>query len=95
MSNIVGKVSGLFNEKIVQVSLVSAVLFYVVANPALFSFVDDNLKKLGSLVGLDLSFEGQGLLVIHSLVFAVLVGVAIRFIFEPIMKKKLVQDNSQ
>ena len=94
MSNVVGKLGNIVNEKIVQVSLVSAVLFYFVANPALFQFVDTNLQKLGSMVGLNLKLEGQALLILHSLVFAVLVGVTIRFIFEPLMKRKLVGNNT-
>tara|TARA_B100000745_G_C19975616_1_gene330286 strand:+ start:124 stop:408 length:285 start_codon:yes stop_codon:yes gene_type:complete len=94
MSDVVGKFGNVMNEKIVQVSLVSAVLFYFVANPALFQFVDNNLQKLGSVVGLDLNFEGQALLILHSLVFAVLVGVTIRYLFEPLMKRKLVGNSS-
>tara|TARA_B110000881_G_C18265908_1_gene360299 strand:- start:26 stop:310 length:285 start_codon:yes stop_codon:yes gene_type:complete len=94
MSDVVGKFGGAINEKIVQVSLVSAVLFYFVANPALFQFVDSNLQKFGAMVGLNLDFEGQALLILHSLVFAVLVGITIRFVFEPLMKRKLVGNSS-
>jgi len=90
VGNVVSKVSDLFNEKLVQVSLISAVLFWVVAHPMVFSWVDNLLQRLGGLVGLDLRFQGQGLLIVHSLVFAALMALSVRFIFEPIMKKSLV-----
>jgi hypothetical protein len=90
MSNIVQKVSSTLNEKIVQVSLISAVLFFVVAHPMVFNLVDKNLRYLGSLVSLNLNFQGTGLLAVHSVVFAVLVGVTIRYVFEPLFRKQLV-----
>ena len=94
MSNIVNKFSGGFNEKIVQVSLISAVLFYVVANPSLFDLVDNTLNNLGRIIGVTIDLEGQSLLILHSLVFAVLVGVTIRYVFEPVMNRKLVNNSS-
>ena len=90
VGNVVSKVSDLFNEKLVQVSLISAVLFWVVAHPMVFSWVDNTLQKLGGLVGLDIRFQGQGLLIVHSLGFAVLMGLSVKYIFEPIMKKSLI-----
>jgi len=93
MSNVIGQFSGVFNEKIVQVSLISAVLFYVVANPWLFGQVDTVLQSVGRTVGVSLRFEGQGLLILHSLVFAVLVGFTIKYVFEPLLKRKLVNSS--
>ena len=91
MSNVVGKVRNVVNEKIVQVSLVSAVLFFIVANPSVFELVDSNLRNLGSVVGVNLNLRGNGLLILHSLVFAVFVGVTIRYVFDPLFQKELVQ----
>ena len=93
MSNVIGQFSGVFNEKIVQVSLISAVLFYVVANPWLFSQVDTVLQGVGRTFGVSLRFEGQGLLILHSLIFAVLVGFTIKYVFEPLLKRKLVNSS--
>ena len=66
MSNVVGRVRNVVNEKIVQVSLVSAVLFFIVANPSVFELVDSNLRNLGSVVGVNLNLRGNGLLILHS-----------------------------
>jgi len=94
MSNVIGQFSNVFNEKIVQVSLISAVLFYIVANPWLFSQVDTVLQSVGRTVGVSLRFEGQGLLILHSLVFAVLVGFTIKYLFEPLLQRKLINSSS-
>ena len=91
--NVVGRVSELFNEKLVQVSLVAAVLFWVVAHPAVFGFVDNTLQKLGATVGINLRLQGQGLLIFHALVFAVLMGLSVRYVFEPVFNKSLVNSN--
>ena len=93
VGNVVGKVSELFNEKLVQVSLVAAVLFWIVANPAVFGFVDNTLQRLGSTVGFNLRLQGQGLLIFHSLVFAALMGLSVRYVFEPVFNKSLVNSN--
>ena len=43
-SDVTGALSNVFNEKLVQIAVVAGVLFYVVANPAVFKFVDSKLK---------------------------------------------------
>ena len=48
-SDVTGALSNVFNEKLVQIAVVAGVLFYVVANPAVFKFVDSNLRKLVNL----------------------------------------------
>ena len=84
---ITSQVKDLLNEKLVQIALVGGVLFYIVASPALFAFVDDALKKVASAVGVDLNLTGQSALVLHSLVFSVLLVVSVRFILEPLMAR--------
>lgn len=79
------KVGGVFQEKLVQISLVAAVLFYIVANPMLFDFVDNTLKSVFSAVGVSFNVGDQGLLIIHSLVYAVLLGVSVKFLMEPML----------
>ena len=81
-TKITGTVSNLFNEKLVQIALVGGVLFYVVANPAVFKVVDSNLKKL-----VKLNLSGNNLLIFHSFVFAVLLVLSVKFIFDPIMQR--------
>ena len=85
MSGVVSKMSGLFNEKLVQISLVSAVLFYIVANPMLFDFVDNSLKTLFTAVGASFNIGEQGLLIVHSLLYAVLLGLTVKFLMEPLL----------
>ena len=85
MAAVVSRIGELFNEKLVQISLVSAVLFYIVANPMLFNFVDNTLKTVFSTVGLSFNVGEQGLLIIHSLVYAVLLGISVKFLMEPLL----------
>ena len=89
--SVVGKVSGqvksLLGEKTMQISLVGAVLFYILASPMVFSFVDNLVKKVFGMVGVDLKLEGNALVVLHSLVFGVLLYVSVTYLLEPLMKK--------
>ena len=85
MDGMLSKVGGLFEEKLIQISLVSAVLFYIVANPMLFDFVDNSLKTVFSAIGFSFDVGDQGLLIIHSLVYAVLLGLSVKFLMEPLL----------
>ena len=81
-SDVTSALSNVFNEKLVQIAVVAGVLFYVVANPAVFKFVDSNLKKL-----VNLNLSGNNLLIFHSFVYAVLLVVAVNYLFDPLMSK--------
>ena len=85
VQKVVESVTGLFNEKLVHIALVGGVLFYVVANPLVFKFVEDVLQKIGNVVGVSFKLQGTNLLIFHSLVFAVLLGLCVKYIFEPMM----------
>lgn len=85
VQKVVDSVTGLFNEKLVQISLVGGVLFYVVANSTTFKFVEEVLQKIGSVVGLSFKLQGTNQMIFHSLVFAVLLGLCVKYIFEPLM----------
>jgi hypothetical protein len=74
-----------FSEKLVQVSLVSGVLFYIVANSATFAFVEKLLKQVLGVVGVNMSLKGEKLLIFHSFVFAILMGFVVKFLFFPLM----------
>ena len=89
--SVVGKVSGqvksLLGEKTIQISLVGAVLFYILASPMVFALVDNLIKKVFGMVGVNLKLEGNALVVLHSLVFGVLLYVSVTYLLEPLMKK--------
>ena len=84
MSQIVEGFTNIFNEKIVQVSLVSGILFYILAEPSVFAFVEDLLKQLGSLINVPINLQGHNLLIFHSVVFAILMGISVKYVFEPV-----------
>ena len=92
MSTVTQKVTKVLNEKMVQLALVAGVLFYIVANPALFDFVRGIVEKLLAVVNIKVTFDGTKLLVLHSLVFAVLFYVSEKFLLRPVidMIKKVV-----
>ena len=82
---VVQNVGSFFSEKLVQISLVSGVLFYIVANSATFSFVEKLLKQVLGVVGVNMSLKGEKLLIFHSLVFATLMGFVVKYVFTPLM----------
>jgi len=84
MSQLVEGFTNVLNEKIVQVSLVGGILFYILAEPSVFAFVEDLLKQLGSFINVPINLQGHNLLIFHSVVFAVLMGMSVKYVFEPI-----------
>ena len=76
--------SNILNEKIVQISVVSGILFYILAEPSVFAFVEDLLKKVGAMISVPINLQGHNLLIFHSVVFAVLMGLSVRYVFEPL-----------
>lgn len=84
MSNVVEGFNNLLNEKIVQISIVGGILFYILAEPSVFAFVEDLLKKVGSAFNMNINLQGHNLLIFHSVVFAILMGLSVKYVFEPI-----------
>ena len=84
---ITGQVKDLLNEKLVQIALVGGILFYIVASPALFKFIDELFKKVSSMVGVKFALTGQTALVLHSLVFSFLLVLSVKFILDPLMTR--------
>jgi len=76
--------SNILNEKIVQISVVSGILFYILAEPSVFAFVEDLLKKVGAMISVPINLQGHNLLIFHSVVFAALMGLSVRYVFEPL-----------
>ncbi len=87
MGDIVEGFTSVFNEKVVQISLVGGILFYILATPEIFAFVEDLLKKLGNIVNIAIEFKGHNLLIFHSVVFAVLMGLSVKYILEPMFNE--------
>ena len=84
MSQVIDKFTNVLNEKIVQVSLVGGILFYILATPEIFAFMEDLLKKLGVMVNVKIDLTGHNLLIFHSVVFALLMGISVKYVFEPL-----------
>tara|TARA_B100001094_G_C17923682_1_gene667204 strand:+ start:195 stop:770 length:576 start_codon:yes stop_codon:yes gene_type:complete len=67
------------DEKTVQVSFVSGIVFFLLANQPVLKFVEDLLKKC-----INVKLTGNMLLLLHSVVFAVLVGVISFYVYQPV-----------
>jgi len=86
MSKVVGSVSKALNEKVVQVSLVGGILFFILANTRTFDLVRELVSKVVGLVGVDLKLKGNMLLVFHSVVYALLLYVTLQYLLQPVLK---------
>ena len=86
MSKVLDQAATLLNEKLVQVSLVGAILFYIVASPALFDLVKSLLTKVLAAVGVDFKLEGMKLVLFHSVVFGALLYVSTKYLMGPVVK---------
>ena len=84
MSNVIEGFTNLLDEKIIQVSLIGGILFYILATPEIFAFVEELLKKVGSMVNLNINLTSRNLLIFHSVVFALFMGISVKYVFEPI-----------
>ena len=87
MSEIVEKFSNVLDEKIIQISLVGGILFYILATPEIFAFMEDMLKKVGALINMVIDLKGHNLLIFHSVVFALFMGITVKYILEPFFYK--------
>lgn len=72
-----GYVASQWSSRSVQIAVYAAVLFYVVANPAVFKFME-------SLIPGRVKF--MSLLVLHSVLFGVLMYAGTRFLFDPLLQ---------
>jgi len=67
------------DEKTVQVSFVSGIVFFLLANQPVLKFVEGLLKKC-----VNIKLTGNMLLLLHSVVFAVLVGIISFYVYQPV-----------
>ncbi len=91
MSKVVSGVAKVLNEKLTQISITGAILFYIVASPALFDFVQGLLKKVFGLFGVDFELEGMQLVLFHSFVFGFLLYFTSKYLLQSVvdmLKKK-------
>ena len=71
-------VSDKWENRVVQLAVYAGVLFYVVANPSVFKFMEQFLPS-------QISKLNQ--LVVHSVLFALLVFVGTRMFFDPVLSQ--------
>ena len=86
-SDFLSNIPFVFTEKIVQISIISGILFYIVANPVIFNIVERLITEVFSCVGFTIVLKGENLLIFHSLVFAVLMGLSTKYLFSRIIHK--------
>ena len=86
MSKVLEQAASLLNEKLVQISLVGAILFYIVASPALFDLVKKLLTKVLGVVGVNMQLDGMKLVLFHSLVFGCLLYVSVKYLMGPVVQ---------
>ena len=75
-------VSQQWTQRVVQVSVYAAVVFFLLSNYSLIQAVEKSVK---SVSGLKLGHEGT--LVLHSVIFGLFMYVGTRFILDPILVK--------
>ena len=86
MSKVLEQAASLLNEKLVQISLVGAILFYIVASPALFDLVKKLLTKVLGVGGVKVQLDGMKLVLFHSLVFGCLLYVSVKYLMGPVVQ---------
>ena len=85
MSKVFDSVSNLLNEKLVQVALVGAILYYILASPTVFDLVKGMLDKVFGLVGITLELDGMKLVLFHSVVFGLLLNLSAKYLLGPVV----------
>lgn len=68
---------GFLNDRMVQISIYAAIVFFAVAHPETFKFVD-------GLIGV--GKDKSNLILIHTVVFAVLMYFGTKMIFDPVLR---------
>jgi hypothetical protein len=71
-------VSGKWQNRMVQLSVYAGVMFYVVANPAVFKFMESLLPK---------RLTRMNQLIVHSVLFAILMYVGTTMLLDPVMSQ--------
>ena len=69
---------GFLNDRLVQISIYAGIVFYIVAHPETFKFVDGVIGLGGK--------DKNTLLLVHTAVVAVLMFFGTKMIFDPVMR---------
>tara|TARA_Y100000996_G_C22520661_1_gene642315 strand:- start:684 stop:956 length:273 start_codon:yes stop_codon:yes gene_type:complete len=85
MSKVLNTVSQTLNEKLVQISLVGGILFYIVASQAVFDFVKHNLNHLLGVLGVEMDLKGTQQTLFHAVVFAILLYFSAKYLLGPVV----------
>lgn len=89
MSSFVKDLKEVLNEKSLQISIIGGILFFILAQPAMYEFVSKILKQIGTSTGFNLSLQGNNLIVLHSLVFVLLFSYIINYLLEPLFYENM------
>jgi hypothetical protein len=77
-------------KKIVQVSIVSGVLFFILGNQPILKYVSDVIKKT-----FNIQISGTSLILVHSVLFSLFVGLLTYYVFNPIVSSDLLKEGQQ
>ena len=81
-SSSIGKVQGVlasqWSNRVVQLSVFAAVMFYIVANPSVFKFMEQFLPS---------QITNMNQLLVHTVLFAVLMYAATKYLFDPLVAR--------
>ncbi len=86
MSKVLDSVQNLLNEKLTQIALVGAILFYIVASPTIFDFVRGLIEKFFGWFHIEVKFEGMTLVLFHSVVFGLLLYLSTKYLMDPVVE---------
>ena len=75
-------VSQQWTQRVVQVSVYAAVVFFLLSNYSLIKVVEKSVKSVSGL-----KLGNDGTLVLHSVIFGLFMYVGTRFILDPILVK--------
>lgn len=88
MNKLVTNLKEVLDEKTIQISLIGGILFFILSQPATYDYVSNLLKKLGTMIGYSINLQGNNLIILHSIVFAILLSLSVKYILEPLFYEK-------
>lgn len=80
------------NNKIYTTSISAGILYYVLTNTSVFKIVEKFLNSILSNFTKKVKVGGNKQVLFHSVVFAILLGLTLHYIFEPLFE--LVKDKT-
>lgn len=83
--NIGTTAESIIKERLYIISVLSGVLFYILANTKTFEFVEKLLKSLFSPLGIKFKPSGNNLVLFHSLVYMMLMTLILHLVLDPVV----------